>query len=316
MGFLSKLNNLINMSDESPSQPHIRTVRVVYVDDNFDGTKPKTIKTAKTETLPTKEVKKALPELKVEKEEIKSKDNPEKEKSILAKDETKEKPIVKDENSTESKNEETLPESVPEAAPLIKPESEVEPLPEKEPASAPVTKIVPLTNEQQKTIKTAFIIQYTDGKEATGYPTKLTRLLGRDPKRLVNAAIKDGLMEPAPIAAKLEAMTAADLKKVLRKEGLKVSGTKAELAQRIINGSLVDELRKIPKLYQLSDSGKELVKKYYTYVTIMSSPLADTCQLKDINEAIQKLNCTAEEANYQKVFDYLNKENSEDTEEN
>lgn len=98
------------------------------------------------------------------------------------------------------------------------------------------------------------------------------------------------LVKDADIDACLGALTIPELKNLLKNQGLKVSGKKRELVDRLINGAEADYLDQIYKshmIYILTPPAKEIVRKYMT-AKIVKERQAYSKQKLTEHKAIQK----------------------------
>ena len=77
--------------------------------------------------------------------------------------------------------------------------------------------------------------RFLEPKRADSVPAYWESALGEPSQAAVNRYIKVGLLVPVPLKATVEyCNTGADLKKLLKERGLKVSGKKQELAERLV----------------------------------------------------------------------------------
>ena len=78
------------------------------------------------------------------------------------------------------------------------------------------------------------------------------------------ALVQRGLLRDASVIEKLQTFTAADLKPLLKQSGLKVSGRKAELVERLVQGALAlcEATVETIDLHVPSEEGEALVAQY------------------------------------------------------
>jgi len=69
-----------------------------------------------------------------------------------------------------------------------------------------------------------------------GFPDYWAPAFGMSPQCVIDGMVADGALEPLPLLEKIEfCHTVAELRKILSSRGLKVSGNKAELVQRLLD---------------------------------------------------------------------------------
>jgi hypothetical protein len=74
-----------------------------------------------------------------------------------------------------------------------------------------------------------------------GFPDYWAPAFGMSPQRVIDGMVAHGGLEPVPLLEKIEIChTVAELKKILSSRGLKVSGKKAELVQRLLEADPKD----------------------------------------------------------------------------
>jgi hypothetical protein len=91
--------------------------------------------------------------------------------------------------------------------------------------------------------------------------------LREKPETIIKNFIREGLLETAGLSEKINhKYKASDLKKILKERGLKVSGSKEELIQRLIDCDIkaMTEATDYIDLYQCTSTGKQLAEKYLT----------------------------------------------------
>jgi SAP domain len=89
--------------------------------------------------------------------------------------------------------------------------------------------------------------------------------LKEKPAKVIEQFIKEEMLEPAALPELLNyKFKASDLKSMLKEKGLKVSGRKEELIQRLIDNdaNAMSELTKDLDLYRCTAAGKHLVEQY------------------------------------------------------
>jgi hypothetical protein len=90
-------------------------------------------------------------------------------------------------------------------------------------------------------------------------------VLGEKPIVVIEQLIKEGMLKPAGLPELVNyKFKAPDLKSMLKASGLKISGRKEELIQRLIdnNEKLISEAIKDIKLYQCTETGLQLTENY------------------------------------------------------
>lgn len=90
----------------------------------------------------------------------------------------------------------------------------------------------------------------------------------KDGERYASTLIRDGLLFKALKPVSPENLTVTELKTILSQIGQKKTGKKVELIERLKNTTLEESLREIlgvQELYELSDSGIELLNKYSVF---------------------------------------------------
>ena len=157
------------------------------------------------------------------------------------------------------------------------------PTPSAMPANSPSTKI-------QSVILVALAEKYKVGEKK--YPEYFRSRYGIGfPNELFSKLEKDGFIKPASASDSLPHLKLPELKEIATQYGIKTSGKKDELCQRIIEQVPEAELGKhVPDRYWVvTDAGKELLKKnpHVTYYLEKHKYTLDTIGL-DIN-AIDKL---------------------------
>jgi len=93
----------------------------------------------------------------------------------------------------------------------------------------------------------ALLERFLSAREAKdGVPDFWAPAFGMSPQRVIDGMVAHGELEPVPLLEKVEIChTVAELKKILSSRGLKVSGKKAELVQRLLEADPKD----MEKLY-------------------------------------------------------------------
>lgn len=113
-----------------------------------------------------------------------------------------------------------------------------------------------------------------NGKPLEQSPDSYYRLFERqfkiyDPLRKHKDLINAGLLIEAPMNMSISyAYKVPELKMILESRGLKKTGKKDELVQRIIEETDIS-LLKIRPVYILSESGKEYIRKYQYYIDVV-----------------------------------------------
>lgn len=93
----------------------------------------------------------------------------------------------------------------------------------------------------------ALLKRFLSARDAKdGVPDFWAPAFGMSPQRVIDGMVAHGALEPVPLLEKVELChTVAELKKILSSRGLKVSGKKAELVQRLLEADPKD----MEKLY-------------------------------------------------------------------
>lgn len=90
-------------------------------------------------------------------------------------------------------------------------------------------------------------------------------VLGERPKKAINRFLKDGMIGKADLHGLLShKFRVADLKPMLRERGLKVSGRKAELIQRLIEADPEAMMKAVQglRILQVTEAGEEVAEQY------------------------------------------------------
>lgn len=113
-------------------------------------------------------------------------------------------------------------------------------------------------------------LEHVRTKPSKKFSDKIAKDYETTPNNLKKQAIEDGFIEPASPLLAANDFKVNDLKEILKQYGLKVSGKKDELIERLGENLSEDELKKYfkSKNYQISDNGLEFLKNnsYILYV--------------------------------------------------
>lgn len=156
-------------------------------------------------------------------------------------------------------------------------------------------------------IKTAILIDYVKNQEPNlRLPYYLIQLLGGREKDLLNKALENGYVRFAFPQEAIKKLLVPDLKKLLKENGLPVSGRKAVLISRIVDSIPEEKYRnKVPNIYVLTESGNNLVSENYIYIQNRYSLDVQFC--KKVSRIKNRLNCGTSEDDYIKVFSEIYK---------
>ena len=92
-----------------------------------------------------------------------------------------------------------------------------------------------------------------------------TNVLGEDPAITIRGFINQGLLEPTGLAGQLEwQYVVVELKHFLRERGLRVSGRKAELVERLVKADPegMEKIAGTMVAYRCSEKGREIAEQY------------------------------------------------------
>jgi len=102
--------------------------------------------------------------------------------------------------------------------------------------AAPSPKRVEWSNSE---IHLMLLSYFVEAKPADRVPSNYGALLGEPPAVTVEWLVRDGILLPASLSGTVECCnTVAELKTLLKERGLKVSGKKQELAQRLVEADV------------------------------------------------------------------------------
>jgi len=92
------------------------------------------------------------------------------------------------------------------------------------------------TNWASSQLHLALLKRFLSARDAKdGFPDYWAPAFGMSPQRVIDGMVAHGVLEPAPLLEKISfCHTVAELKMMLSSRGLKVSGKKAELVQRLL----------------------------------------------------------------------------------
>lgn len=126
-------------------------------------------------------------------------------------------------------------------------------------------------------------------------------------KKLEKQAREDAYIEPAPAISEAKTFKVSDLKEILKEHGLKVSGKKDDLIERLGENLSEDELRKHfkSKSFQISEDGIEFVDKNRFILYIFSNPdICDAVSPVDVAKIYDEKKYSDDEI-YEKLLGYL-----------
>lgn len=136
---------------------------------------------------------------------------------------------------------------------------------------------------------------------------KLARNYDTTYYKLKKQALEDEYIEPAPAISEARKTKVADLKEILKEYGLKVSGKKDELIERLDENLSEDELKKFfkSKNYQLSSKGEEFLSKNAPMLYVHNSrELSQVLLTYDLGKIFEEKIYTEDEI-YDKLLIYL-----------
>lgn len=114
--------------------------------------------------------------------------------------------------------------------------------------------------------KDALLARFKNGQVILDLAEYWDQKLGANRLDIMNEFLQKGLIMPMPNGAKLESVfSLIELKAMCQEYGLKISGKKIELAERLFsaNQKTMEELVSEIKLMCLTKAGSDLVNKYY-----------------------------------------------------
>ena len=133
--------------------------------------------------------------------------------------------------------------------------------------------------EENNYAKTIFLWTYQGAspvlRSAKKYHFDIVYLCGRkNPREFHKNLIEEGYFVEAPMKEKLDYLKVADLKKILKDQGLHVSGKKVELVERLIDNCDENRLNRYfkNKIYVLSDKGEKFVGEHDDYIRLYKHP--------------------------------------------
>ena len=123
------------------------------------------------------------------------------------------------------------------------------------------------------TFKVAYVLylEYFRKDPSKAFPDKTAKKYDTTVKDLKKQAIEDGFIEIGPAILEAKNVKVSDLKEILKEHGLKVSGKKDELIERLDENLSDDELERHfkSKNYQISSEGESFIEnnRYILYIT-------------------------------------------------
>lgn len=139
------------------------------------------------------------------------------------------------------------------------------------------------------------------------FPEKLAKKYDTTPTKLKKQSIDDDFIELASPLLEARRSKVTDLKEILKNHGLKVSGKKEELIQRLGDNLTEDELKKYfkSKNYQISYKGEEFLanNKYIFYLT-GDKDISRVFHPSDMGKIFEENEYSQEEI-YDKVLTYF-----------
>lgn len=117
--------------------------------------------------------------------------------------------------------------------------------------------------EKSLTENEILFLKEIDGKKVNSRLSKKTEEIVSDAYELRKILYNEGYLRIPTEYERMESLTVAELKDILKQNSLKVSGKKSELIQRITENLSEKELDKIlkGKIYTLTDKGLEAVNQ-------------------------------------------------------
>jgi hypothetical protein len=127
-----------------------------------------------------------------------------------------------------------------------------------------------LPKSRAKRAQLMFLACFLRPTEISELSSSWNHVLGSNVADTVDRFVKEGLVVPAPLDAKLECKyTVADLKSFLKSNGLSQSGRKADLISRLINQdcSNLKERAQNWRIYQCSEHGRAAAMEFEAAMT-------------------------------------------------
>lgn len=106
-------------------------------------------------------------------------------------------------------------------------------------------------------------------------------------KELHKNMIKENFLQEANIKIILLSKSVDELKKILEEYGLKKSGKKIELVERIIENNDFSKIDVSTSIYELSEKGKEFIKKY-NYILVLRGTSISVSEFEKEKAKIEK----------------------------
>ncbi len=121
-----------------------------------------------------------------------------------------------------------------------------------------------ISSAYSPTFKVAYVLYLNEMRKnpSKEFPINLAKKFSTTQAKLKKQALDDGFIEPAPAISEARNFKVSDLKEILKSHGLKVSGKKDELIERLAENLSEDELKKYfkTKNYQISQKGVEFLE--------------------------------------------------------
>lgn len=139
------------------------------------------------------------------------------------------------------------------------------------------------------------------------FSDKIAKRYDTTPNKLKKQALKDEFIEPAPAISEAKSFKVSELKEILKKHDLKVSGKKDELIDRLSENLTEDELKKYfkSKNYQMSEKGCEFLSNnnYILYI-YNNSDISRVFYPSEIGKIFEEREYSMDEI-YEKLIVYL-----------
>jgi SAP domain len=113
------------------------------------------------------------------------------------------------------------------------------------------------------------LVDWVSGKNRNAqFPRYFETTYGLDAKRSLDKLIEEGYVKESSAIASLASLKLPELKEILKSKGLKVSGKKADLIERIGESSTEEEAEAYidSRMLEATDKGNEVLAEYYYIV--------------------------------------------------
>lgn len=150
------------------------------------------------------------------------------------------------------------------------------------------------------TFKVAYVLylEHFRKNPAKEFSEKVAKKYDTTPNKLKKQAIEDAFIEIGSPLIEARSAKVSDLKEILKEHGLKVSGKKDELIERLGENLSEDELKKHfkSKNYQISSEGEEFLKnnRYILYIT-SSKDISGVFHPSDVGKIFEERQYSDEE---------------------